>query len=146
MSLKISGQRLLGRFGWTCANERLEKKLMLQCDFDELKSCLENNDAPDSILLALCFPKPVRELRSFARSIEQNMWECVVVMAFLQQYQGSGGDCAVKIATVCSINPNGTIQVICGNETFIAINLFDLDLQIGEMVYLHRRVVIEKAE
>jgi hypothetical protein len=144
--IKISGKKLLGRFGWTCAQGRLEQELMLQCDFDELKSHIEINADPDDILLTLCFPSLVRKLRAFAKNLSQNMWAYDVVMKFLQQHQGSGGDCSVSTGTIIAENGDGTVLILCDSKTLVVRNPLNLPLDPIAPVLVHYRSIFAQID
>ena len=143
MSPQISGLKILSRFGWPCAQEKLDHGLMRQSDFDELKSCIENNVDPDVLLLALCFPSLMRGLGAFAREHHRGMLAYDVVIEFLKQHQGSGGTCAAKVGRIISDNWNGTFDVICGNSILkTQRNFFSIDLDPALPVLIHRTMIV----
>lgn len=140
---QISGLKILSRFGWPCVQEKLNHGLMKQSDFDELKSCIENNADPDVLLLALCFPNLMRKLGAFARKHHRTMLAYDVVIEFLKQHQGSGGDCAAKIGSIMSDNWDGTFDVICGSNLLKEQrNIFSITLDPALPVLVHRTVIV----
>lgn len=122
------------RFAFVCAEEKLRAKKITPRMFEELEKALKNSTPPSIYMLERCFPKAFEESLGFKTMAE-----------YWHQHRGSGGSCAVKVATVLSVDTRNAVQVICDGEMLNAVNFYGLDLQGGDNVYLHRQVVIEKA-
>ena len=151
MPTKVSGQKLVARFGWSCAQERLNDKRMKQSDFDELRKCIEQNSTwPDEILLTLCFPNLIRGLRAFAEKLRWsqvglmpvNMWDYGVVEDFLKQHQGLSSSCATKIGIMICDNEDGSVDVLCDSTIIRSENKYGIALDPVLPVMIHHRVVI----
>jgi hypothetical protein len=150
MPIKISGKKFLLRFAWPCvqgkidAQEKLGRVLIEPADFDELKSLVENNSDPDSVILTLCFPKLIRELRAFAKFRFKDMWSYEVVEEFLRRHKGSGDDCAVKFGIVVKSVATNHISVIVDEvEPIPCFNTYKLPLKRGSEVLIHRGVIFK---
>lgn len=137
---QLSGPQLFLRYAWPCANDRLHAGLINQRDFDELEILVKRSAEPGVILLALCFPNAVRELRNFAS--EDNMWFSCEVEKFWRHNHGHEGDCAVRMLTVVGIKG----QMVATGLAKPFVNLYGLKLEIVDTISVHRGVVIEKIE
>ena len=131
------------RFSWPCAQERLDKGLIKQCDFDELRSAVEKNTDIDPILLTLCYPNPVRKLRNFAIARHENMWAFETVYKFLLLCHEGVKDCAVMLGVIASkITSADSILVTTDWKSEYYMNTYHLQLEFGDKVLVHRRVII----
>lgn len=143
---QLSGPQLFLRYAFPCAEEKLRSGRINQNTLDMLETTVKNNEPPSNFSLGHCFPSATISLEKFAREKSKEMWSLETVANFWREHQGSGGDCAVIKAMVCEVNGNA-VSVMVDSRMFTVINLYNiLDLQIGDMVYLHRHVVIEKVE
>ncbi len=140
MSEQLTGPLLFLRYAWPCAEEKLHAEKMDQNDFDKLKWFIENGIQPDVDLLERCFQDAVEKMRRFSIRFAKYMvmWDIHIVREFWQLHRD------VCEAVVVSINDR-CVSVICGSKTFNALNN-GLDLEVGDFVYVHQLMVIEKAE
>ena len=132
----MSNGLLFMRYAWVCAENKLRAGKISQEDFGNLKWLVENKMKPAPELLERCFPKAFRESLNFP-----------TVAEYWHQHQGSGGDCATKVAFVVSANKI-TLSVLmdCEGTRLYKPNIYKLDLEKGDRVYLHKLIPIEKVE
>lgn len=142
-----TGLRLFFQYAWPCAGGRLNSGLISQEDFNELKLLVETSGEPTISLLQRCFPDAMKDKTEFDRDhqADSDPWSKQNVGAYWHQHQGSSGDCATKIATVCS-EGSDVIHVICGDTPMYVTNIWRINLQIGDQVYLHWQSISEKFE
>ena len=144
---RLTGPQLFLCYAFPCAEEKRDAQKITRGDFRALKLLIESGREPGISFLERCFPNATREMNQFWLGTYDAcaLWSPHLVGTFWHQHQGSGGDCAATKAMVYEVNGNA-VSVMVDSKMFPAINLYGLDLQIGDMVYLHRRVVIEEAE
>lgn len=145
--MELNSSRLFLHYAFACAEDKLRAKRISNQSFALLEMFVKTKRTPTTSFLAHCFPNAVKKLREFAQKENStDMWSLKAVAKYWHQHQGSGGDCAVKIVTILSVNTDGTAIVICENRTFNAVNFYNLDLQVDDEVYLHNRFIIEKVK
>lgn len=140
---QLSGPKRFWRFAFVCAESLLEAKKIEQDDFNELKSLGTNSDEPDTMLLAVCFTKPVGNLRRFAKFLGVDMWAPETVADFC--YHSHGGNSPGIYATVTAINTN-CVEVFDGKKTLKTLNIYQLILKVGDPVFVHLDCIVEKDE
>jgi len=140
---EISGPKLFLRYAFPCAEYRLHASLISQQDFDTLKLLAETGDEPETVFLEKCFPNAVKDLGEHAKLRDiTNMWATKTVAQLWRYLHGHNNHCAVKLLAVRGIRG----QEIDVGLSFIVINLYNLDLRKGDLIFVHRHVVAEKRE
>jgi len=142
---KLTGPQLFLRYAFPCAEGKLHANQINQAEFESLESFIKNGGEPEIFLLQKCFPNAAKDLKTFSEARDREMWATRTVAKLWRYHHGHNGDCAVKIATVCSFVGDSAIQVISGSKVFTAFDTYGLGLDIGDDVYIHHRVIVEKA-
>jgi len=149
MLLEKSGPWLFLCYAWICVEEGRKVKegekisRITDDDFSRMKKCVECGIEPTSALLQRCYPKSVNDLRLFARNFQMDTWSYDTVAMFWREHHNHGSMRDVAKAMVCDLS-DVSVQVISGSRTFFAYNIYGLQLEIGNMVYLHRDKIAEK--
>jgi hypothetical protein len=146
---QLTGPQLFLRYAWPCAEDRLHIKLISQDDFEKLRWLILDKAEPEICFLEKCFPGAVKALKDFSFASGStdiwSMWSFGNVAQFWRHNHGHNGDCAVTIGIVLSVTPTSNLLVDCGKKAFYVPNIYKLDLKKKDQVYLHRKIVIEKA-
>ncbi len=138
---EISILRLLCRFGWPCLAEPPDNDSIEPQDRAKLKACVMGEADPDLDLLTRCLPRLITGLRGYAGT--RDMLDYNVVLEFLKQHLGSGGDCAAKVGSIVCDDWNGHFDVLCGNTLLNGVgNIFSIELDPFLPVLVHRRVIV----
>ena len=119
-------------YAFVCARKKLDSGKMTRERFEELEEAVRNNTAPSVHLLEHCFPKAFEESLSFRTAAE-----------YWHQHKGSSDPCSVRTATICSINDDGSVTVLCGNKTFEVWNRYKLPLDGVVSVFIHWDTITE---
>jgi hypothetical protein len=147
MTKEISGKRLFLLYAYPCAEGRLILRKIDKEHFDRLVKLVHNGEEPTAQLLRYCFPHAFRRLREYANETSVERWDFATVADFWRHHHGHKGDCRVSLGKVVEVI-NEVVTRIADNDGFEirALNLYDLPVNIGDRLYLHRRVLVEKAE
>lgn len=144
MEKRLSGPQLFLRYAFPCVGDRLHAHLINRLNFELLKSLVKDGGEPRISLLRKCFPNAVKSLETFARIKKKKMWAIRTVAKFWRHHHGHEGDCAVRLLTVVAVD---NVRLNASVEPgFTVKNFYALDLREGDKVFIHRRVVIEKAD
>jgi hypothetical protein len=124
---------------------------MTQRDFERLLSYVKGNlgQPYDVTFLYKCFPNAFEKLIAFAREKRKNPWDLGTVQEFWRHHHDGVGDCAVscvKIRRIDSNNPRHPWVIWDEKSNRIVLNLYDLELKTGDEFFIHRCVIVEKAE
>lgn len=139
----VSGPLLFLRFIFPCMKYRLFTGKMEQGDFDALKRHVRNNTDPEIPLLEKCAPDAVRDLRACSRLGNKKVWSYGAVYKYWLYRHGSSDDCVVKIGEVHSRLSAG-ISVVIDGEPATCSNTYRLELERGDRVMIHHRVIVAK--
>lgn len=145
MPNKLTGPQLFLRYAFPCAEDKLRSKNITSGDFEWLKNTVDGNLEPNGWLLEYCFREASQDLKIFAKNRRGRKWSFENVAEYWRHNHGHEGDCAVTTAVVCEVNKDGAI-VSSNNVKFFVLNRYNLNLQVGVSVYLHKRTVIEIVE
>ena len=142
MTQKITGISLFLRYAWPCAEDRLSRGLITRQEFDRLQFYIKSNTPPPVTFLLRCFPGAFNGLITFARKNGKDPWDVKTVQEFWRYHHGHKGLCEVRLLTVMGIKGN---RIQTGIK-FPVINMYGLDLEPGNLIFIHRLVAVEKLE
>ena len=143
---KLTGEQLFLRYAFPCASSRLAGGKINMQHFLELKQLIEDAEQPRRGLLSFCFPNAARRLRDYAIVNGLGRWDLATVKGLWRRHHGHKDECRVLRCEVIAVG-NDEVKTIAlcewEGEQFIAINLYNLPLQKGCSVYVHRRTIVE---
>lgn len=122
----MTGSKLFSRYVLPCH--------LSQEEFDKIKRFAKGEEEPDVAFLEQCFPRIVKELKD---------WSLESVAEYWHQHQGSGENCVVRPALICSVGDNGVVEVLCNYKTFNVLNLCEIPLDGVVSVFIHGGVIAE---
>ncbi len=144
----MTGEQLFLRYAFPCAESRVIRGKLDEAHLEKLKSLAQSGGQPNRQLLRYCFPHAFRRLREFGKSqglTDGAWWSLETVRCFWRQHHGHRGECQLRRVVVGSVE--GRLVSAIFNDTQVkAINFYNLPIRVGEEVYLHLGVVVEKAE
>lgn len=139
-----SGELLFSRYAYPCAFDRLLNGHISQIHFEELEICALRGQPPRRELLRYCYPHAFRGLRAFAKETGSDRWDTATVQKFWRTRHGHSGDCAVTLCAIVNVNSDTAQAVDAEGREYKLINYYRLPLEVGAMVYVHRRVIVER--
>ena len=137
MCRQMSGPLRFLRFASVCAESRFAAGLISKDDLEKIRWHIQEGIKPEIEFLKRCFPDAAANITD---------WSYASVGEYWHKNHGHTGDCAVTKAVVCDILFSVSVLVLADNRTFAALNVYDIDLQSGDVVYLHKKTIIEKVE
>lgn len=144
MNKQISGLMLFSRYSWVCAEYRLRatENKMSQEDFEHHRRLIENNMSPDVDFLSRCYKKAVD---SYYESCEEYDFEPNFSFVSVTKYWRNKhkGYTPVKIGIVTSV-AGDKVSVISSGQMQTVVNIYNLCLEMGDIVYIHQHAIIEK--
>jgi len=144
MPNKLTGSQLFLRYAFVCAEDKLRLGKISRGNFEQLKLAAENNLKINNSLLEYCFGDATQALRVFSEKRNVEIWSFENVAKYWRHNHGHDGDCAVRSTVVTAISPdNLSLQVILENKNFWVKNYYNLNVQMGDSIYLHKRIAIE---
>jgi hypothetical protein len=142
--LKLTGEQLFLRYAFPCADTMLIIGKIDEEHFLELDQLVKSNGQPRRRLFPFCFPNAFRKLRKYAEENGLKRWALSTVQDLWRNHHDHEGDCRVRRCTVVEVDDGGVIiTVLCGEEQFATINLYHLPILLDNVVYVHRKVVVE---
>jgi hypothetical protein len=142
MTGQISGSQLFLRYAWPCAEEKFISGEIREENFKRLNQALKEESKDIAFLLTICFPKAVETLRGYARAHNLETWSFEAVSEYWRYNHGHTGNCTVVKGEVWEVGR--VCKIWNGENTLNALNLYGLDLQIDDVVFLHKGFVVEK--
>lgn len=139
----MTSEQLFLRYAWPCADGRLMRHLVSETDYAELEHLVAAGVKPPRSLLRRCFPDAYASLRKFAKESGQALWSMAAVTSYWREQHGHEGDCRVLSGVVRRINGRRVVVELAPGKAYNCLNLYNLSLTRGGMIYLHRRVIIE---
>ncbi len=125
-------------FAGVCAESRFQAGLISKNDLEKIKWHLRERIKPEIDFLMRCFPNAAPNITDWSFDSVGDYWH---------NNHGHTGDCAVSMATITWVSTvPPLVQVFDFRKAFDAFNFYNIDLRNGEIVYLHRKVVIEKVK
>lgn len=140
---RLSGTLVFFRFVWPCAEEKFRARKISQSDFSLLRKLIRNGRKPRMSLLKRCFPNPFRDWEIFSRAKRTKMTAVGTVVKLLRYHHGHDGDCAGRVGKIDSIAEDCVFVVFSGKLT-PCFNIYCLELEKGDEVLVHRRVVVKE--
>ncbi len=151
---KLSGPQLFIRYVFVCGDAKVKEGKITPEELKELGKIIKMGREPDTAFLEKLFPKPAEDMRNFSRSIGVPMWTMETVSRYFRNYHdhpAEEGGRDVFLVKVIGISPKPRILTIemekswrIFPETLYAVNIYGLDLQVKDMVYIHKFMVVEK--
>lgn len=147
--MEKTGLQLFSRYAYPCLEEKKHK--ISAEDYQRFVQHIRDWEDPEIDLLERCFPNAVNEYRKSCKEsqIEAN-FSIISVINHWRHHHNRDGDCAVRMLVVFGFE--GKIKTEFGMRETIktgldrpVINLFQIPLEICDLVAVHRMVVIEKA-
>lgn len=146
MTEEMSGSLLFAMYGLPCLDHQVMTKKVKAEHAERLKKAVENKANPSKKLLRHCFQSALSNYRKFCRKNFLEMdFSFDSVAKYWRENHGHEGDCAVRIATVHLAGTDFVRAVIDGKDLPV-INLYNFKLQFGDRFFVHRRVLIERAD
>jgi len=142
---QLNGPQLFLRYAWPCAEDKLRAGKISEEDFHRLEMLVKGRLIPPIKFLEHCFPNAVQKMREFAKPyITAKLFNYWIVKTFWREHHSHEGDCAVVSAIVGHI---GQLILVCDRkENIPVLNPYEIEIGIGDLVYVHRRVICEKVE
>ena len=142
----MTSEQLFLQYAFPCAEGRVMLKKIDSIDYEKLKLLLRENGNPEQKFLNHCFKDADEQLRAFAEKHGLKKWNLTTVIEFWRHHHiGYSDDCWVKPVIVISLKDN-FVEVCLDEKNLTVFNPYNLSLQIGDKVYLHRWTIIEKVE
>jgi hypothetical protein len=132
------------RFAFVCAEDRHHAGLMSDGEYRELQSLISSGQEPDQILMTLCFPRMVRDLRDYARRRRvDNIWSSEICLDYWTKHHGHNQDpsCEVSIKEITKV---ANIRIVYAGDTVLR-NIYEINLNPGDNVYVHKSAVVRLA-
>jgi len=143
-SIRLSGEHIFFRYAYPCVEDKMIQGKISETHYLRLKKYAETGERPPRALLKYCFPHAFGALRDHAlNSFSESPWDFDVVADYWRHNHGKIGECRVRKVTVSGIM--GENGVLLEEEKGAFLDLYGLSLSPGDLVYVHRRVIIEKA-
>lgn len=136
----ITGPLLHFHFAWPCAEDRLKAGLITEQQYNKLRFYLKIGAEPSYAFLETCFPRAAEDKKRFAKEHNLPEWDLETVRKFWRYNHRGQGDCAVRAAVIHSVK-DGEISI--GIEKYPVTNPYSLELEPGDIVYIHRHVIAE---
>lgn len=140
------GELLFSRYAYPCAFDRCMNHHISEKHYDELTKCALQGIAPPRSMLRFCFPHAFRGLRRFAAEHGLERWAVATVRAFWRTSHGHTGDCRIIDASVVRTVRNTAEVINSDGKKFFAVNLYGLQLDQCDKVFIHRRAIVERED
>jgi hypothetical protein len=143
---EISGLQLFLRYAWPCAEDKLRAGTIGQEDFKRLKKWLDNKTGRlDIAVLRRCFPAAITAYEEFCEKKKHRVdYSFGSVAEFWRYHHGHSGNCAVKRGKVIELYENRVKVEVDSVFNWFCLNPYRLKLQLGDWVFFHRHVIVEK--
>jgi len=142
----MTSEKLFLRYAFPCVEGRVMLGKINPLDYEKLKLFLQENSDPEQEFLSHCFEDADGQLSAFAKKHGLEKWNLNTVTEFWRHHHvGYHDGCEVNLVTVVSIK-NNFVEVCLDEKNLTVFNPYNLSLQIGDKVYLHRWTIIEKVE
>jgi hypothetical protein len=141
-----AGLLLFYKYARPCADDLEMTGKIQPADFAKIKGMASGEIEPSKSLLKRCFRSAVS---NYKKSCRENQFEANFspesVADHWRHHHGHTDDCAVKIATIFLVNGEQIKAAIDGEEKPV-INLYGFKMKRGDDFFVHRRVLIERAD
>ena len=140
----MTGEMLFLRYAYPCAEIRLTRELISPRDYKLLGEWVRGcGGQPNRGKLKFCFPNAFKALRERASLLGCGTWSLESVTDYWRKNHGHEKPCSVERVLIQSLRLAGKDSYIFINGTVFS-NVYDLDVAIGDAVYIHQFCVIEK--
>lgn len=142
----MTPERLFLHYTFPCAKLRWRSGKITEDQMRRISQMFGNNEDPDRGLLKDCFPDAYREMRLLAQKHDRKTWD----LDNVQDYWRNNHFGLSPVDKLYVLDRHSEVEVFLkagfDGKTYgmLCINMFNLSLLTGDVVYTHQRWIIEK--